>query len=114
MDADTFATLSTEPGRAAIAHAMTGLDAGRTDLAVGEDVRRQFPTLPPHVASAAVEQATLRRRGRAKFGAVADTTWFTADGLEQATSAAAARHRATRFGALSTTLGRPAVVADLC
>jgi SAM-dependent methyltransferase len=114
MDADTFATLASEPGRSAIAHAMATLDAGQTDLAVGEDVRRHFPTLPPNVASAAVEQATLRRRGRAKFGDVADTMWFTAQGLEQATSATAAHHRAVRFGALSTTLGRPASVADLC
>ena len=52
--------LATEPGRAAIAHAMARLDAGLSDLAVGEDVRRQFPVLPPQVASAAVEQATLR------------------------------------------------------
>jgi SAM-dependent methyltransferase len=114
MDADTFAALATEPGREAIAHAMAGLDAGGGDLAVGEDVRRHFPTLPTSVASAAVEQATLRRRGRAKFSEAADDMWFTADGLEQATSAVAARHRAIRFAALSTTLGHPANVADLC
>jgi SAM-dependent methyltransferase len=114
MDVDTFATLSTEPGRSAVSHAVARLDAGQTDLAVGEDVRRQFAALPPNVASAAVEQATLRRRGRAKFGAQADDMWFTAPGLEQATSAVAARHRAIRFGALNATLGRPARVADLC
>jgi SAM-dependent methyltransferase len=114
MDADTFAALASEPGRFAVAHAMAGLDAGRSDLAVGEDVRRHFPMLPPRVASAAVEQATLRRRGRVKFGVAADTMWFTAEGLEQATSAVAANHRATRFGALTQTLGRPARVADLC
>ena len=114
MDVETFAALATKPGRHAIAHATARLDAGGSDLAVGEDVRRHFPTLPPNVASAAVEQATLRRRGRAKFGDAADEMWFTANGLEQATSAVAARHRATRFQALSTTLGRPAEVADLC
>jgi hypothetical protein len=114
MDADTFAALATEPGRQAIAHAMARLDAGGSDLAVGEDVRRHFPSLPPNVASAAVEQATLRRRGRVKFGDAADDMWFTANGLEQATSAVAASHRATRFQALNATLGRPANVADLC
>jgi len=114
MDADTFAALATKPGRQAIAHAMAGLDAGLSDLAVGEDVRRHFPALPTTIASAAVEQATLRRRGRVKFGAAADEMWFTANGLEQATSAVAARHRATRFQALNATLGRPANVADLC
>jgi hypothetical protein len=114
MDADTFAALVSEPGRLAIAHAMARLDGGGSDLAVGEDVRRHFPALPPQVASAVVEQAILRRRGRTKFGDVADSMWFTAEGLEQATSAIAAQHRATRFGALRTTRGRPANVADLC
>ena len=114
MDADTFSALATEPGRQAIAHAMAGLDAGGSALAVGEDVRRHFATLPTNVASAAVEQATLRRRGRAKFGDAADGMWFTAGGLEQATSAVAAHHRATRFGVLNNTLGHPATVADLC
>jgi hypothetical protein len=114
MDADTFAALATEPGRGAIAHAIARLDAGLGDLAVGEDVRRHFPTLQLSVASAAVEQATLRRRGRVKFGDTANGMWFTADGLEQATSAIAADHRARRFGALSSTLRRPANVADLC
>jgi THUMP domain-containing protein len=114
MDVDTFAALRTEPGRLAIAHAVARLDAGESDLAVGEGVRRRFATLPPAVASAAVEQATLRRRGRSKFGAIADRMWFTAQGLEQATSAAAASHRAIRFGALTAALGRPARVADLC
>jgi hypothetical protein len=118
MDADTFAALSSGPGRLAVVHALALLDAGSGDLAVGEDVRRNFCTLPNPVESAAVEQATLRRRGRAKFGAAADSMWFTAQGLEQATSATAASHRARRFGALSTALsttaGRPANVADLC
>ncbi len=114
MDADTFAALATETGRQAIAHAMARLDAGASDLAVGEDVRRRFPALPTTVASAAVEQATLRRRGRVKFGDDADEMWFTANGLEQATSAVAAHHRATRFYPLSAALGRPAKVADLC
>lgn len=114
MDADTFASLTTDPGRRAIAHAMAALDSGSSDLAVGEDVRRHYPTLPNQVASAAVEQATLRRRGRARFGDEADSMWFTAQGLEQATSTAVATHRAIRFGALNDTLGRPANVADLC
>jgi THUMP domain-like len=114
MDADTFTSLTTEPGRAAIAHAMARLHTGLSDLAVGEDVRRHFPTLPRNVASAAVEQAALRRRGRAKFGEAADDMWFTANGLEQSTSALAAAHRGARFQALNTSLGRQANVADLC
>jgi SAM-dependent methyltransferase len=97
-----------------VATAVALLDSGVSTLAVGEQVRRQFAALPTQVASAAVWQATLRRRGRAKFGAAADTMWFTADGLEQATSAAVARHRASRFATLAVELGRPPEVADLC
>ncbi len=114
MDADTFAALVTEPGRSAVNAAVGLLDAGLTALAVGEQVRRDFAVLSPHVASAAVGQATLRRRGRAKFASDADQMWFTPDGLEQATSAPVAQHRARRFGALALDLGRPPRVADLC
>jgi SAM-dependent methyltransferase len=114
MDADTFAALADEPGRSAVNVALALLDADLGALAVGEQLRRDFPALPPHVASAAVGQATLRRRGRAKFASDADQMWFTPDGLEQATSAPVAEHRARRFGGLAIELGRPPRVADLC
>jgi SAM-dependent methyltransferase len=114
LDADTFAALLTSPGSAAVATAVALLDSGVGALAVGEQIRREFAALPVQVASAAVGQATLRRRGRAKFGADADTMWFTADGLEQATSTTAAQHRADRFATLAVGLGRPPRVADLC
>jgi len=114
LDPDTFAALLSAPGRDAVTTAVALLDSGVGALAVGEQVRREFAALPAQVASAAVAQATLRRRGRAKFGPDADTMWFTADGLEQATSAAAARHRAGRFATLAAGLGRPPRVADLC
>jgi SAM-dependent methyltransferase len=114
MDADTFAALMSESGRSAVSTAVELLDAGHSILAVGEQVRRDFALLPPHVASAAVGQATLRRRGRAKFASAADQMWFTPDGLEQATSAPVAQHRARRFGALARDLGRSPRVADLC
>jgi SAM-dependent methyltransferase len=113
-DTDTFAALQSEPGRSAVATAVVLLDNGVGALAVGEKVRREFGVLPASVASAAVYQATLRRRGRAKFGAAADGMWFTADGLEQATSAAVAQHRASRFATLAAGLGRPPRVVDLC
>ncbi|HEY0869865.1 MAG TPA: class I SAM-dependent methyltransferase [Acidothermaceae bacterium] len=114
MDAETFAALMTDDGRSAVDTAEGLLDAGLSALAVGEQVRRDFTALPPHVASAAVGQATLRRRGRVKFGADADQMWFTPDGLEQATSAPVARYRSSRFAALAGDLGRPPRVADLC
>jgi SAM-dependent methyltransferase len=114
MDADTFSALASEPGRSAVVAAVALLDAGQAMLAVGERIRRDFAGLPPPVASVAVGQATLRRRGRVKFGTAADHMWFTPDGLEQATSAPIAYHRAGRFAALAAELGRPPRVADLC
>ncbi|HTC68113.1 MAG TPA: class I SAM-dependent methyltransferase [Acidothermaceae bacterium] len=114
MEADTLAALQSGHGRDAVAAAVALLDSGVSALAVGEQVRREFTALPAELASAAVAQATLRRRGRAKFGADADTMWFTADGLEQATSAAVARYRASRFATIAGTLARPPRVVDLC
>jgi len=106
MDADTFAALMAEPARSAIHQAITLFDAGRSALEVSGTIRQQFPTLTAPVATAVIGQATLRRRGRAKFGAAADDLWFTPDGLEQATTDAAAQHRATRFAHLADELGR--------
>ena len=51
----------------------------------------------PDRAAAALTQAALRRQARAKFGADADTMFFTRDGLEQATRPAIADHHARRF-----------------
>ena len=85
--------------RAAIALLDGGLDA----LAVTARLRRDFASLSASASSAAVTQATLRRRGREKFGADADRLWFTADGLEQATSA---RRRCASGRALRRSLVR--------
>lgn len=114
MDADTFAALLTAPGRSAVSDAVALLDSGRGALEVSGAIRQRFPALAPPLATAVISQATLRRRGRAKFGTAADDLWFTPDGLEQATSHAAAQHRSTRFAALADRLGQPPRVADLC
>ena len=53
-------------------------------------------TLPPEQAGAVLEQATLRRRGAAKF-AQAAAMLFTAAGLQQASAEPVAAHRAARF-----------------
>lgn len=53
----------------------------------------------PELAAAALHQASLRARARAKFGADADTMFFTRAGLEQATRPAVADHHAARFRA---------------
>jgi SAM-dependent methyltransferase len=54
---------------------------------------------PPELVGAALTQVRLRVRARAKFGAEADRMYFTPAGLEQATRASVARHRARRFAA---------------
>jgi THUMP domain-containing protein/methyltransferase family protein len=53
-------------------------------------------TLPPEQAGAALEQATLRRRGAAKFTRAA-AMLFTGAGVQQASAEPVAAHRATRF-----------------
>jgi THUMP domain-like/Methyltransferase domain len=114
MDVETFRELLRDPGPVAVARAVAALDAGSQMLAVASAVRRDFPELSPAVASAAVTQATLRRRARAKFGAVADGLWLTREGLEQSTGTPIADHRAKRFADLASRLGRRPRVADLC
>jgi SAM-dependent methyltransferase len=114
VDVDTFAALLGAPGAAAATDALTLLDAGTDVVAVAALVRQRHPGLSAAVSSAAVTQATLRRRGRVKFGVAADQMWFTPDGLEQATRADVATHRARRFGSLTDRLGQPPRVVDLC
>ncbi|MFL6056038.1 MAG: THUMP-like domain-containing protein [Actinoallomurus sp.] len=58
------------------------------------------------LVGAALTQARLRARGRAKFGADADRMYFTPQGLEQATRASVARHRARRFADRLSPRGR--------
>ncbi|MGB4777563.1 MAG: class I SAM-dependent methyltransferase, partial [Microbacterium sp.] len=53
--------------------------------------------LSPDLVSAAVGQARLRTRARAKFGEFADRMLFTRAGLEQATRLAVAARHAGRF-----------------
>ncbi|MBO0847654.1 MAG: hypothetical protein J2P22_19820, partial [Nocardioides sp.] len=49
--------------------------------------------------AAALEQVELRRHAAAKLGDDAARMYFTREGLEQATRAAVARHRAARVAA---------------
>jgi hypothetical protein len=51
----------------------------------------------PDLATAALHQASLRRRARPKFGAAAAELFFTRAGLEQATRPDVADHHAHRF-----------------
>jgi SAM-dependent methyltransferase len=59
-------------------------------------------------AAAALTQVELRRRAVAKFGGRAERMYFTPEGLEQATRARVATHRASRVAMAS-----PASVLDL-
>lgn len=82
----------------------------------GADERTLLATLSalrgaydPELVSAALTQARLRERARAKFGADAARMFFTPDGVEQATRPVVAAHRAGRFAGAGA--GR---VLDLC
>jgi hypothetical protein len=88
-----LASLQTGEGEAALVAAREALDAEGDFLRATQVVRRSFPD---GLARAAVEQAGLRRRAAAKFPA-ADDLFFTREGLEQASSAGVAGHRARRF-----------------
>lgn len=114
VDLVSFRALLVEPGPQAVMAATGALDASRDPVRVASDLRREFATLPPDVAAAAMTQAQFRRRARAKFGARAERMWFTADGVEQATRTEVADHRAARFRRWAADLGRPIRIADLC
>ena len=63
-------------------------------LAAASRMRAQFG---PELAAAALNQATLRRQAKAKFGEAAVQMFFTRAGLEQATRPEVADHHASRF-----------------
>src|SRR5690606_35975959 len=91
-------------GQRVLATACADYDEHRV-VALATSLRRNHPA---DLVAAALTQAELRRRARAKFGADADSMYFTPDGLEQATRASVAAHRARRFAGLG-----PASVVDL-
>ncbi|MBI1759663.1 MAG: methyltransferase domain-containing protein [Actinobacteria bacterium] len=94
MDVETVRELRTERGSRLLAEvAAHGTDPG-TLLATVTALRRSHPA---DLVNAAVTQVRLRERARAKFGPVADRMFFTPDGLEQATRASVAAHRARRY-----------------
>ncbi|OYO24009.1 SAM-dependent methyltransferase [Enemella dayhoffiae] len=92
MDPALARRLVAEEGRAAIEAATAQPDPA--SLAAATALRRRFD---PELAAAALAQVQLRRRAVAKFGAAAETMWFTPTGLEQATRPAVARWRAQRL-----------------
>ncbi|MGW4793117.1 SAM-dependent methyltransferase, partial [Nonomuraea sp. NPDC004297] len=107
MDLDAFTELLTPRGRRALAEAeeLTGGDP----VAAATAMRRTYDA---GLTSAALTQAGLRERARAKFGADAGRMFFTPHGLEQSTRAEVAGHRARRLLALHG--GAAPHVADAC
>lgn len=90
MDLDAFRWLLTPPGQALLEEA----EAGPADDP--SRVARVRRLAPPERAAVALTQADLRRRAVVKLGADAARMYFTSEGLEQATRAPVAAHRAAR------------------
>jgi hypothetical protein len=78
-------------GRALLAELADQPDLGSLRLATA--LRERYPA---DLVAAALTQAELRRAARGKFSRAGDM-FFTRAGLEQASSEAMSRHRATRF-----------------
>ncbi|GGP10528.1 methyltransferase domain-containing protein [Nonomuraea glycinis] len=94
MDFDAFRELLTPRGLRALGEAeeLVGADP----VVAATKLRRTYDAA---LTSAALTQAGLRDRARAKFGADAGLMYFTPHGLEQATRAEVAEHRARRLAA---------------
>lgn len=106
MDLDAFRWLLADEGQALLHRAMKVYDGQRPHaLAASTQLRRDHRA--EHVA-AAMTQVELRHRARAKFGDLADSMYFTPDGLEQSTRLRVAAHRAARVAAAA-----PASVLDV-
>ncbi|HEY7223591.1 MAG TPA: class I SAM-dependent methyltransferase [Micromonosporaceae bacterium] len=104
MDLGLVDHLRTEQGcrTLACAEALAGSDPLRATQALRD------AGIDAAIASAALTQATLRRRAAAKFGPDASRMLFTRTGLEQATRAVVADRRAARLASAGV-----ASVADL-
>ncbi|HCT75284.1 MAG TPA: SAM-dependent methyltransferase [Micromonosporaceae bacterium] len=103
MDLVQLALLRTPLGQEALRVAARHVNDER--LAAISALRAEFD---PVLAAAALTQAELRQKARAKFGAVAESMYFTRAGLEQATRGLVARRRAARLRAAGAT-----AIADL-
>jgi SAM-dependent methyltransferase len=106
MDLEAFVCLRTPAGRAVLNAAMRADLTESGLLATATRLREEYS---PGLVRAALTQARLRARARAKFGTDAAAMFFTQAGLEQSTRASVADHRARRFAARLP--GRP--VLDL-
>ncbi|MGA8247636.1 MAG: SAM-dependent methyltransferase, partial [Nocardioides sp.] len=99
MDLQTFRWLLTDEGQALLSAAAA---AEGTPLQVQRTLREVSTGSADETAArvaAALTQVDLRARAAVKLGDDAARMYFTRDGLEQATRAAVARHRAARVAA---------------
>jgi hypothetical protein len=99
VDAELLAALLTPDGSAALRAADEV--AGADPLVAASALRARG--IPAPLAAAALTQAVLRARARAKFGADAAAMFFTRAGLEQATRPAVATRRAARLAEAGVT-----------
>ncbi|MEU7899477.1 SAM-dependent methyltransferase [Nonomuraea sp. NPDC049152] len=106
MDHDAFLELLTPRGQKALAEAVEL--AGADPVVAATRLRRTYDAA---LTSAALTQAKLRERGRAKFGDDAALMYFTPHGVEQATRREVAEHRARRLTLLNSEGPR---VVDVC
>jgi SAM-dependent methyltransferase len=107
VDLEAFRWLLTPPGQALLDRATAVHDQHPRDP-VRAAAALRGPGVPAAGAAAALTQAELRRHAVAKLGPDAERMYFTRDGLEQATRARVAQHRAARVA-----LARPDSVLDL-
>lgn len=89
VDLDAFDELLTPRGQRALAEAVELV--GTDPVAAATRLRRTYDAA---LTSAALTQAGLRERARAKFGEDAGRMYFTPHGLEQSTRTEVAEHRA--------------------
>ena len=105
MELEVFGVLRGPEGQALLEE-LRGYDPAR-ELAEATRLRKRHPA---ELVSAALGQARLRQRAAAKFAREdAERMYFTPDGVEQATRARVAAHRARRMAAAGVT-----GVVDLC
>ena len=112
MDLAGFAAVLTPAGQGLLAEAAAADLSEAGLLGTATRLRARHPA---DLVAAVLTQVRLRVRARDKFGQDAARMYFTPDGLEQATRATVAAHRARRFAAPTAACeqaGRP--VLDLC
>jgi hypothetical protein len=104
MDLATFHALLSEQGQRLLAEITPQEVREENALATATALRRSYPA---ELVAAAMTQARLRERARAKFGTDAARMYFTQAGLEQATTGLVAAHHVGRYSAAAR-------IADLC